>query len=145
MPIFVSGISEGDYASDNGGFIDVKLRVMEGMIRSLWNAHSQPKHHPWGTVRSLHPETHSQLPNWIENIVANVCQTYGAKYQVNYKRLVPSVFNHPALTQLVQTATEEAWGHGAIEILPEPSLAAEDFSVYLEHTARKNLDKVTQK
>ncbi len=87
-----------------------------------------------GTVRSLHPETHAELPNWIENIVANVCQTYGAKYQVNYKRLVPSVFNHPALTQLVQTATEEAWGHGAIEILPEPSLGAEDFSVYLEHT-----------
>lgn len=87
-----------------------------------------------GTVRSLHPETHSTLPNWIENIVANVCQTYGAKYQVNYKRLVPSVFNDPNLTQLVQSATAEAWGNSAIEILPEASLGAEDFSVYLQHT-----------
>jgi metal-dependent amidase/aminoacylase/carboxypeptidase family protein len=32
-----------------------------------------------GTVRSLHPETHESLPSWIENIVANVCQMYGAK------------------------------------------------------------------
>lgn len=86
-----------------------------------------------GTVRSLDPETHAQLPDWIENIVANVCQTYGAKYQVNYRRCVPSVLNDPTLTQLVQTATEEAWGNSSVEILPEPSLGAEDFSVYLEH------------
>ncbi len=86
-----------------------------------------------GTVRSLHPETHAQLPDWIENIVANVCQTYGAKYEVNYQRRVGSVFNDPTLTQLIQTATEEAWGNSSIEILPEPSLGAEDFSMYLDH------------
>lgn len=86
-----------------------------------------------GTVRSLHPETHAELPDWIENIVANVCQTYGAKYQVNYQRRVPSVLNDPSLTQLVQTATEEAWGNSRIQILTEPSLGAEDFSMYLDH------------
>ena len=86
-----------------------------------------------GTVRSLHPETHGNLPDWIENIVANLCQTYGAKYEMNYQRLVPSVLNDPTLTQLVQTATEEAWGNSSIEIIPEPSLGAEDFSMYLDH------------
>ena len=44
-----------------------------------------------GTVRSLHPETRQQLPKWIEEIVGNVCQTYGAKYQVDYRQGVPSV------------------------------------------------------
>jgi len=39
-----------------------------------------------GTVRSLHPETRAQLPNWIERIVANVCHSYGARYQVNYRQ-----------------------------------------------------------
>jgi amidohydrolase len=29
-----------------------------------------------GTVRSLHPETSAALPDWIEKIVAGVCQTY---------------------------------------------------------------------
>jgi amidohydrolase len=86
-----------------------------------------------GTVRSLHPETHESLPSWIENIVANVCQMYGAKYKMNYRRGVPSVQNDPRLTQLVAEAAREAWGKDSIQLLPEPSLGAEDFSVYLQH------------
>ncbi|AMW28721.1 MULTISPECIES: M20 family metallopeptidase [Arthrospira] len=86
-----------------------------------------------GTVRSLHQSTYETLPAWIENIVANVCQTYGAKYQMNYRRGVPSVQNDPALTQLIEASVREAWGNESLEILPEPSLGAEDFSVYLNH------------
>lgn len=86
-----------------------------------------------GTVRSLHPETHAELPAWIENIVAHTCQTYGAKYQVNYDRGVPSVQNDPTLTQLLEQASREALGGQYVQILPEPSLGAEDFSVYLDH------------
>ncbi|MBW4628051.1 MAG: amidohydrolase [Brasilonema octagenarum HA4186-MV1] len=86
-----------------------------------------------GTVRSLHPETRANLPNWIEKIVANVCEPYGAKYQVDYRQGVPSVQNDYSLTQLTQLAAEEAWGSDRVQVLPEPSLGAEDFSVYLEH------------
>jgi amidohydrolase len=86
-----------------------------------------------GTVRSLHPETRSQLPNWIENIVANVCHSFGARYQVNYRQGVPSVQNDYAMTQLLQSSAEEAWSSDRVQVLPEPSLGAEDFSVYLEH------------
>lgn len=86
-----------------------------------------------GTVRSLHPETRSQLPNWIENIVANVCHSFGARYQVNYRQGVPSVQNDYAITQLLQSSAEEAWSSDRVQVLPEPSLGAEDFSVYLEH------------
>jgi amidohydrolase len=86
-----------------------------------------------GTVRSLHPETHANLPQWIEGIVANVCQAYGARYEMNYRRGVPSVQNDLALTQLLEAASREAWGNDQVEIIPEPSLGAEDFSLYLEH------------
>ncbi|WP_414548956.1 M20 family metallopeptidase [Anabaena sp. CCY 0017] len=86
-----------------------------------------------GTVRSLHPETRTQLPNWIENIVANVCHAFGARYQVNYRQGVPSVQNDYAITQLLQSSAEEAWSSDRVQVLPEPSLGAEDFSVYLEH------------
>ncbi len=86
-----------------------------------------------GTVRSLHPETRAQLPNWIENIVANVCHAYGARYQVNYRQGVPSVQNDYTLTQLLQSSAEEAWSSDRVQVLPEPSLGAEDFSIYLEH------------
>ncbi len=86
-----------------------------------------------GTVRSLHPETRENLPNWIEQIVANVCQPYGAKYDINYRRGVPSVINDHFLTQITEAATEEAWGSDRLQIIQEPSLGAEDFALYLEH------------
>jgi amidohydrolase len=86
-----------------------------------------------GTVRSLHPETRNHLPNWIETIVANVCQTYGAKYALNYRHGVPSVHNHPQLTQLLEASAREIWGNERVQVIPEPSLGAEDFSMYLEH------------
>jgi len=86
-----------------------------------------------GTVRSLHPETSAALPAWIENIVATACQTYGARYEMHYRRGVPSVQNDPALTQIVEAAAEEAWGNDRVQILLEPSLGAEDFSLYLDH------------
>ncbi|KAF3883726.1 MULTISPECIES: M20 family metallopeptidase [Nostocales] len=86
-----------------------------------------------GTVRSLHPETRANLPEWIEKIVKSVCHSYGAKYQVNYRQGVPGVQNDYFLTQLLQSAAEEAWGSDRVQVLPESSLGAEDFSVYLEH------------
>jgi amidohydrolase len=86
-----------------------------------------------GTVRSLHPETNAALPAWIEQIVANVCQTYGARYVMNYRHGVPSVQNDVALTQIIETAAEEAWGRDRVQVLLEPSLGAEDFALYLDH------------
>ena len=85
-----------------------------------------------GTVRSLHPDSHATLPQWIENIVRGVCQIYGAKYQLDYRHGVPSVHNDEKLTQIIESATREAWGDESVQILPEPSLGAEDFSVYLD-------------
>jgi amidohydrolase len=85
-----------------------------------------------GTVRSLHPDTHADLPEWVEQIVASVCKMYGARYEVNYRRGVPSVQNDLALTQLLEESAREAWGSDRVIVLPEPSLGAEDFSMYLE-------------
>lgn len=85
-----------------------------------------------GTVRSLHPETHENLPTWIETLVQGVCHTHGATCEVNYRRGVPSVQNDPALTQLIEQVAVEAWGREQVQILPEPSLGAEDFSLYLQ-------------
>ncbi|MBC6474069.1 MAG: amidohydrolase [Hormoscilla sp. GM102CHS1] len=86
-----------------------------------------------GTARSLDPETSENLPAWIEKIVKGICDSYGARYEFNYRRKLPSVQNDPGLTQLVETCAREAWGNSRVQVLPEPSLGAEDFSIYLEH------------
>ncbi|MGD2182363.1 M20 family metallopeptidase [Lusitaniella coriacea] len=85
-----------------------------------------------GTVRSLNPETHANLPEWIESLVANICQMYGASYELNYRHGVPSVQNDRALTQLLENSAREAWGSDRVQLLSEPSLGAEDFAIYLE-------------
>lgn len=86
-----------------------------------------------GTVRSLHPETRDSLPQWIEAIVASVCQPYGARYDFNYQPGVPSVQNTAYLTQLIETSAQKIWGGDKVQVLPEASLGAEDFSLFLEH------------
>ncbi len=86
-----------------------------------------------GTVRSLHPETSLELPAWVEQIVGGICQTYGAKYEIKYHCGVPSVINDFRLTRILEMAATEAWGAEQVQIIQEPSLGAEDFSVYLQH------------
>jgi amidohydrolase len=86
-----------------------------------------------GTVRSLHPETHANLPQWIEEIVASICKPYGAKYHFNYERGVPSVHNDLRLTQLLERSAQAALGYDHVTVLSEPSLGAEDFALFLEH------------
>ncbi len=86
-----------------------------------------------GTVRSLHPDTREELPDWIEAIVAGICQPFGAKYRVSYRPGVPSVMNDPHLTQLVESSAKAALGPDHVQIIEEPSLGAEDFSVYLDY------------
>jgi amidohydrolase len=85
-----------------------------------------------GTVRSLHPETHANLPQWIEKIVASICEPYGASYHLNYERGVPSVHNDLRLTQLLERSAQAALGQDHVMVLPEPSLGAEDFALFLE-------------
>jgi amidohydrolase len=86
-----------------------------------------------GTVRSLHPETHANLPKWVEDMIAGVCKPYGAKYHLNYERGVPSVHNDYRLTQLIERSAQEALGVENVQNLSEPSLGAEDFALFLDH------------
>ena len=86
-----------------------------------------------GTVRSLHPETRANLPQWIEDIAASVCNPYQARYHIEFEAGVPSVQNTASLTQLIEVAAKDVWGNEQVQILPEPSLGAEDFALYLEH------------
>ncbi len=40
--------------------------------------------------------------------------------------------NDPNLTRLLETAAQEAWGRQGVQLIYEPSLGAEDFSLYLQ-------------
>ncbi len=86
-----------------------------------------------GTVRSLHPDTRRELPQWIEAIVAGMCEPFGAKYEISYRPGVPAVLNDPSLTQLVERCARDVCGDDHVQLIDESSLGAEDFSVYLDY------------
>ncbi|MEM9806599.1 MAG: M20 family metallopeptidase [Cyanobacteria bacterium P01_D01_bin.56] len=85
-----------------------------------------------GTVRSLQPDVYKKLPQWIEDIVAGVCNIHGANYEIKYQRLVNSVVNAESLVQIVAGAAQSALGESRVQWLPEPSTGAEDFALYTE-------------
>lgn len=85
-----------------------------------------------GTVRSLYPETRAALPQWITDIVNSVCQPFGAQATIDYRPQVPSVQNDRKLMQLIETAARQGLGDDRVVLIAEPSLGAEDFSVYLD-------------
>ncbi len=85
-----------------------------------------------GTVRSLHPETRAALPQWITDIVNSVCQPFGATATIDYRPQVPSVQNDRKLMQFIETAARQSLGDDRVVLIAEPSLGAEDFSVYLD-------------
>lgn len=85
-----------------------------------------------GTVRSLHQETHSLLPGWIERIASDICKLYGATCEVNYARRCTSVMNDPKLTDLIASCATEALGRDRIQWIADASMGAEDFANYTD-------------
>jgi amidohydrolase len=72
------------------------------------------------------------IPQRIEQIIAGVCQSHGATYQLDYKRLYPPVINDPRMAELVRSVAE-----GVVEtpigIVPEcQTMGGEDMSFFLQ-------------
>ena len=76
-----------------------------------------------GSMRSYEPEIHDYLQTGLKRIVREVCEKTGCTAQVHITKGSPAVINPPELVDAVSRLLP-------LELLPEPSLTAEDFSVY---------------
>ena len=85
-----------------------------------------------GTVRSLHADTHTLLPGWIEKIATDICHLHGATCTVKYTRGCNSVRNNLDLTNLVASCAAEALGRDRIQWIADASMGAEDFANYTD-------------
>ncbi len=85
-----------------------------------------------GTVRYFNPDLEGYFGQRIEEIIAGVCQTYGAKYDLDYWRLYPPVINDASMADLVRSV--------ALEVVETPvglvpncqTMGGEDMSFFLE-------------
>jgi amidohydrolase len=87
--------------------------------------------HVRGTVRVLRLDTWYQLPEMIEEIVADVLAGTGVAAEVDYRQGVPPVVNDRTATAVVAKAAATALGAAAVGEA-EISMGGEDFAFYAE-------------
>ncbi|BAZ29645.1 amidohydrolase [Cylindrospermum sp. NIES-4074] len=85
-----------------------------------------------GTVRFFSPELVGFFKQRIENIVAGVCQSHGASYDLNYWSLYPPVINDAGMAELVRSVAEEVV-ETPVGVVPEcQTMGGEDMSFFLQ-------------
>ncbi|NCJ07945.1 amidohydrolase [Synechococcales cyanobacterium C] len=85
-----------------------------------------------GTVRYFNPDLAAVIPERMEQIIAGVCQSHGASYDLDYWSLYPPVVNDAAIADLVRSVAESVVETPA-RVVPEcRAMAGEDISFFLQ-------------
>lgn len=85
-----------------------------------------------GTVRYFNPELEDFIGKRIEEIIRGVCQSHGAKYELDYWQLYPPVINNSRIAELVRSVALEVV-ETPLGLVPEcQTMAGEDMSFFLQ-------------
>ncbi len=85
-----------------------------------------------GTVRYFDPALQDYFKQRVEQVISGVCQSHGARYELDYWRLYPPVINHERMAALVRSVAETVVETPA-GIVPEcQTMGGEDMSFFLQ-------------
>ncbi|MEG4984916.1 M20 family metallopeptidase [Microcoleus sp. BR0-C5] len=85
-----------------------------------------------GTVRYFNPAYQGYFDKRIEQVIAGICQSHGANYQLDYCALYPPVINDSRIAELVRDVAESVVETPA-GIVPEcQTMGGEDMSFFLQ-------------
>lgn len=85
-----------------------------------------------GTVRYFNPAMEGYLGKRIEQVIAGICQSQGATYELDYWQLYPPVINDVKIAELVRSVASDVVETSA-GIVPEcQTMAAEDMAFFLQ-------------
>ena len=85
-----------------------------------------------GTVRYFNPALAGFFQQRIEQIIAGICQSHGATYELDYQSFYPPVINDGAIADLVRSVAENVV-EAEIGIVPEcQTMGGEDMSFFLQ-------------
>lgn len=85
-----------------------------------------------GTVRYFDPELASLIEPRMEQVIAGICQSWGATYDLNYWRLYPPVINDVAIADLVRSVTASVIETPAGVVPSCQTMGGEDMSFFLQ-------------
>ncbi|NET57345.1 MAG: amidohydrolase [Symploca sp. SIO2E6] len=85
-----------------------------------------------GTVRYFNSQLEGYFGKRFEELIAGVCQSHGASYDLNYWRLYPPVINDVNMADLVRSVATDVV-ETPVGVVPEcQTMASEDMSFFLE-------------
>ncbi|NET36682.1 MAG: amidohydrolase [Cyanothece sp. SIO1E1] len=85
-----------------------------------------------GTVRYFDPSLKSLFAQRIEQVIAGICQSHGASYELDYWELYPPVINNEAMANLVRSIATDVVETPA-GVVPEcQTMGGEDMSFFLQ-------------
>ncbi|QIR39828.1 amidohydrolase [Tolypothrix sp. PCC 7910] len=85
-----------------------------------------------GTVRYFNPAFQGYFHQRIQQIIAGVCQSHGASYDLEYISLYPPVINDAGMAELVRSVAAEVI-ETPVGIVPEcQTMGGEDMSFFLQ-------------
>jgi amidohydrolase len=85
-----------------------------------------------GTVRHFNPELSNFLQQRIEQVIAGVCQIYGANYELDYQCISPPVINDAAFAEMVHSAALSVIEISQSVVSNCQTMAGEDMALYLQ-------------
>ncbi|MBI4784426.1 MAG: amidohydrolase [Oscillatoriophycideae cyanobacterium NC_groundwater_1537_Pr4_S-0.65um_50_18] len=85
-----------------------------------------------GTVRYFDPAFEGFFQQRLEQVIAGICQSYGATYELSYRSLYPPVINDRTMANLVRSIAE-AVVETPMGVVPEcQTMGGEDMSFFLK-------------
>lgn len=85
-----------------------------------------------GTVRTFDRPTYEAIPAMIKRVVAGVCQTFGAAYDLRYERLCEPTINDRGMAQLAREVAGAVVGtNNVVDTREARTTCGEDMSVFL--------------
>ena len=85
-----------------------------------------------GTVRYFNPKLESLIPQRIESIIAGICESHGARYDLDYRQLYPATINDPKMAELVRSVALQVV-ETPLGVVPEcQTMGGEDMSFFLQ-------------
>lgn len=85
-----------------------------------------------GTVRYFNPALGELIPQRLEQIIAGICQSHGARYELDYFRLYPAVINDVEIAELVRSVALDVL-ETPMGVVPEcQTMGGEDMSFFLQ-------------
>ncbi|MBW4549124.1 MAG: amidohydrolase [Symplocastrum torsivum CPER-KK1] len=85
-----------------------------------------------GTVRYFNPKLEGYFGKRLEQVIAGVCQSQGASYELDYWHLYPPVINDVKIAELVRSVASEVI-ESPVGIVPEcQTMGGEDMAFFLQ-------------